>query len=152
METLTGVRFPVGIGRAVRGVRSGYSLRFSDKLAVSSRKNQKKGRHTAMKRSVGGSGWMVGVVRRGAADVSQGRGERGGNRREYVSHTGVSRVSEACRPPNVRCPPCRTHGRARDHQGRPILSRKRGRERKGKTAAVVDHGRSTVNPTMGTPS
>ena len=43
METLTGVRFPVGIGRAARGVRSGYSLRFSDKLSVSSRKNQKKG-------------------------------------------------------------------------------------------------------------
>ena len=48
-----GVRFPVGIGRAVRGVRGGCSLRFSDKLAISSRKNQKKGRHAAMKRSAG---------------------------------------------------------------------------------------------------
>lgn len=48
-----GVRFPVGIGRAVRGVRGGCSLRFSDKLAISSRKNQEKGRHTAMKRSAG---------------------------------------------------------------------------------------------------
>lgn len=53
METLMGVRFPVGIGRTVRGVRGGYSLRFSDKLAISSRKNQKKGRHTAVKRSAG---------------------------------------------------------------------------------------------------
>ena len=151
METLMGVRFPVGIGRAVRGVRGGYSLRFSDKLAISSRKNQKKGRHTAMKRSAGAP--LDGRRRPPwAAGVSQGRGERGGNRRERGPRTGVSRVSEACRPPTVRCRPCRTHGRARDHQGRPILSRKQGRERKGKTAAVVDHGRSTVNPTMGTPS
>lgn len=53
METLTGVGFPVGIGRAIRGVRGGCSLRFSDKLAMSSQKNQEKGRDTAMKRSVG---------------------------------------------------------------------------------------------------
>lgn len=46
-----GVRFPVGIGRAVRGVRGGCSLQFSDKLAMSSQKNQEKGRDTAMKRS-----------------------------------------------------------------------------------------------------
>ena len=56
METLMGVGFPVGIGRAVRGVRGGCSLRFSDKLAMSSQKNQEKGRYTAVKRSVG---WSV---------------------------------------------------------------------------------------------
>jgi hypothetical protein len=60
-----------------------------------------------------------------------GEGERGENRRERGPRTGVSRVSEAYRPPTVRCRPHRTHGHARDHQGRPILSRKRGRERKG---------------------
>lgn len=52
METLTGVRFPVGIGRAARGVRSGYSLQFSDKLVVPSQKKQKKGCDTPMERSV----------------------------------------------------------------------------------------------------
>ena len=76
-----GVRFPVGIGRAVRGVRSGCSLRFSDKLAVSSRKNQKKGRHTAMKRSVDAlrdgrrrMTWAAGKSHRGGENA-EGTGE-----------------------------------------------------------------------------
>lgn len=76
-----GVRFPVGIGRAVRGVRSGYSLRFSDKLAVSSRKKQKKGRRTAMKRSVDvpldgrrRMPWAAGTSHR-AGENAEGTGE-----------------------------------------------------------------------------
>lgn len=130
METLMGVRFPVGIGTAVRGVRSGCSLRFSDKLAVSSRKNQKKepchGDEAFSGRSVGWSASSaVGPLayHRGGENA-EGTGENAGLR------TGVSRMSEACHPPTVRCRPCCTHGRASDHQGRPILSRKRGRERK----------------------
>lgn len=130
METLMGVRFPVGFGRAARGVRGGCSLRFSDKLAVSSRKNQKKGPSYGDEAFGGRSAGRSAASPVGRWNIPQGRRECGGNRREYVSRTGVSRVSEADRPPTVRCRPCRTHGRARDRQGRPILSRKRGRERK----------------------
>ena len=62
-----------------------------------------------------------------------GEEEHGGNRRERGPRTGVSRVAEAYRPPTVRCRPHRTHGRARDHQGRPILSPGSGGEN-GKAA------------------
>lgn len=81
METLTGVRFPVGIGRAARGVRSGYSLRFSDKLVVSSRKKQKKGCDTPVKRSVDAlrdgrqrTTWAAGKSHRGGENA-EGTGE-----------------------------------------------------------------------------
>lgn len=76
-----GVRFPVGIGRAVRGVRGGCSLRFSDKLAVSSRKNQKKGCDTPVKRSADAlrdgrrrPPWSAGTSH-GARENAEGTGE-----------------------------------------------------------------------------
>ena len=130
-ETLMGVGFPVETGRAAKGAEGGYSLQFSDKLVEPSRKKPKKAPRHADKafsgRSVGCSAAFA--VRPLAYHM--GEGERGGNRRERGPRTGVSRVSEAYRPPTVRCRPHRMHGRARDHQGRPILSRKCGRERKG---------------------
>lgn len=100
METLTGVRFPVGIGRAVRGVRGGYSLRFSDKLAMSSRKNQKRAviRRRSVQRALR---WMVGVVRRGAAGVSHGqvrtRREQERTRTAYRRSTRVGSVPSSDR-------------------------------------------------------
>lgn len=121
-----GVRFPVGIGRAARGVRSGYSLRFSDKLVVPSQKKQKKGCDTPVKRSVDA---LRDGRRRSPWPLEHPTGS-GENRRERGLRTGVTRVSEADHPPTVRCRPCHTHWRTCDHQSRPILSRKRGRERK----------------------
>lgn len=81
METLTGVRFPVGIGRAARGVRSGYSLQFSDKLVVPSQKKQKKGCDTPVKCSVDAlrdgrrrPPWAAGKSHRGGENA-EGTGE-----------------------------------------------------------------------------
>ncbi len=94
--------------------------------------------------------WSAGTSH-GAGENTEGTGE----------NTYRAPAFHACRKRTVLRPFDADHAARTDVPrppwGMPILSRKRGREqerwpRTGKTAAVVDHGRSNGNPTMGTSS
>lgn len=135
-----GVRFPVGIGRAVRGVRGGCSLRFSDKLAVSSQKKQKKGCDTPVKRSADAlrdgrrrPPWSAGTSH-GARENAEGTGE----------NTYRAPAFHACRKRTVLRPFDAGHAARTDvprpSWGMPALSRTRGREQEKPSwnAAAMD--------------
>ena len=117
VETLTRVGFSRSCGNGCGSVRNGHSLRFSDKLAEPSRKNQKKAPRHADKASSGRSVGCSAAFSVRPLAYRMGGGERGGNRRERGPRTGVSRVSEDSCHPTVRRRWRHTHGCASDRQG-----------------------------------